>query len=182
MRRCAAALVAAALVAGGWGAGAAYPPAMASIMGRVANFMSRRFPKVNAKATHRQVDQFRSSNGTKGNTLFGKPVFLLDVVGRTSGELRPVMLMLVRRGEDLVVIGSNGGNPQTPNWYRNLMAADTATVQVGADRWEVIAREVDGDERDECWRLAAAAYPDFDSYQELTDRRIPVAVLERAAG
>ncbi|MCB0965158.1 MAG: nitroreductase family deazaflavin-dependent oxidoreductase, partial [Acidimicrobiales bacterium] len=47
--------------------------------------------------------------------------------------------------------------------------------------WTVTARELpEGPERDEAWRLAAEAYPDFDSYQQLTDRRIPVALLERA--
>lgn len=88
--------------------------------------MSRRFPAFGAWGTRRQVDQYRSSGGTKGNKVMGKPVFLLDVVGRTSGEPRPVMLMLARRGDDLVVIGSNGGNPTTPNWYRNLIAAGGA--------------------------------------------------------
>ena len=160
---------------------ASYRLPMASITGRAANFMSRRFPHLVAKGTHKQVEQFRSSGGTKGNTMFGKPVFLLDVVGRTSGESRPVMLMLARRGDDLIVVGSNGGNPQTPNWYRNLMAAGGGEVQVGADVWKVTARELpEGDERDECWKLANAAYPDFATYQELTERRIPMAILERA--
>jgi deazaflavin-dependent oxidoreductase (nitroreductase family) len=155
---------------------------MASLTGRAANFMSRHFPQLAAKGTHRQVAQFKASNGAKGNKLMGKPVFLLETVGRKSGEPRPVMLMLVRRGDDLVVVGSNGGNPVTPNWYENLLAAERTEVQVGPERWWTAAREVEGDERDECWKLATAAYPDFATYQELTDRRIPVAVLERIAG
>ena len=32
------------------------------------------------------------------------------------------------------------------------------------------------------WALAAAVYPGYDSYQQFTERRIPVAVLERRAG
>src|SRR6478735_1551212 len=113
---------------------------MASLTGRAANFMSKHFPKLVAKGTHKQVAQFKASNGTKGNEMFGKPVFLLETVGRTSGEPRPVMLMLVRRGEDLIVVGSNGGNPVTPNWYKNLLAAETTEVQVGPDRWWTTAR------------------------------------------
>jgi hypothetical protein len=47
-------------------------------------------------------------------------------------------------------------------------------VQVGSDRWSVVARELeDGVERDECWSVAAAVYPGFDSYTRFTDRRIP---------
>ena len=141
--------------------------------------MSKHFPKMVAKATHKQVAQFKESNGAKGNEMFGKPVFLLETVGRKSGEPRPVMLMLARRGDDVIAVGSNGGNPVTPNWYKNLIAADRTEVQVGADRWWTTAREVEGDERTECWAIAAKAYPDFDTYAELTDRTIPVAVLER---
>jgi len=148
----------------------------------MANFMSTRLPGLGRRATKRQIDQFRASKGTKGNKLLGKPVFLLDVIGRKSGEPRPVMLMLIHRGDDLVVAGSNGGNPETPNWYQNLEAAGEAHVEVGADRWPVMMRELDdGPERDDCWALACAGYPDFASYQELTDRKIPVAVLERRA-
>lgn len=81
-----------------------------------------------------------------------------------------------------MVIASAGGSDTTPNWYKNLLAAGEADVQVGADRWTAAGRELeDGPERDECWALANAVYPGFDSYQGFTDRQIPVAVLERRA-
>ncbi len=155
---------------------------MATITGRFVNLLSRRAPGLVKRMTRRQVAQFRESKGAKGSKLRGMEAFLLDVVERTSGESRPVMLMLTRRDDDLIVVGSNGGNPETPNWYKNLMAAGEAHVEVGADRWAVDARQVEGDEKAECWKLACAAYPDFESYQELTDRSIPVAVLSRKAG
>jgi deazaflavin-dependent oxidoreductase (nitroreductase family) len=150
---------------------------------RFSNLVARRFPALGRSATARQVEKYRSSGGRKGNTIVGRPVFLLDVVGRSSDERRPVMLMHVPRGDDLVVVASAGGSDATPNWYRNLMAAGGADVQVGADRWSVAARELeDGPERDEAWSLANTVYPGFDSYQRFTDRQIPVAVLERRAG
>jgi deazaflavin-dependent oxidoreductase (nitroreductase family) len=150
------------------------------ISARFSNLTARYAPSMGKKATERQVDQFRSSGGRKGNSIVGRPVFLLDVIGRVSGELRPVMLMYVPRGDDLVVIGSAAGSATTPNWYRNLIAAGGAEVQVGAERWAVTARELpEGDERDDCWALARDVYPGFDSYQTFTDRRLPVAVLER---
>ena len=128
----------------------------------------------------RQVEKYRSSDGKKGDKFLGNQCFLLDVVGRKSGESRPVMLIHVPRGDDLIVVGSGAGVATTPNWYKNLIAAGGARVQVGADRWKVAAREVsEGPERDECWALAVARYPGFDSYQDYTERRIPVAVLER---
>ena len=153
---------------------------MPSLAGRFSHLMSTRFKGVTDRMTARQVEQYRSSDGRKGNKLMGKPVFLLDVVGRASGERRPVMLMLATRGDDLLVCGSNGGNDRTPNWYLNLAAAGGSDVQVGADRYRVSVRELDeGDEREDCWRILNEAWPQFQSYQELTERRLPVAVLER---
>jgi hypothetical protein len=38
-----------------------------------------------------------------------------------------------------------------------------------------------GAERDDCVQLLVAGYPDFASYQELTDRLLPVALLSRKA-
>ncbi len=148
---------------------------------KLTNLVARRFPAVGRRSTERHVEAYRSSGGTKRNSLLGRPVFLLDVVGRSTGASRPVMLMYVPRGKDLVVVGSAGGSSTTPNWYKNLMAAGGGQVQVGADRWPVTARELPaGPERDECWSLATAAYAGFDSYQTFTERTIPVAVLTPA--
>lgn len=151
---------------------------MPSITGRTANVVGRRLPSCARWATNRRVRLYRSSGGRESNRLLGKPCFLLDVVGRKSGESRPVMLMLVRRGEDLLVTGSNAGNPNTPNWYLNLMAAGGGYVEVGARRWAVSAREIaDGLEQEDCWHLLTNACPDFISHQQLTTRRLPIAVL-----
>lgn len=153
---------------------------MATLSGRVANFMSTKLPWLGAMGTRRHVAQFRKSKGAKGDQFRGMPVFLLDVVGRASGESRPVMLMLVRDQDDVLVCGSNGGNPDTPNWYQNLAAAGGGHVEVAGDRWAVTMRELDGDEREAAWTKLVAGYPDFATYQELTDRKLPVAVLQRA--
>ena len=55
---------------------------MASVTGRIVNFISRRLPGLGHWGTRRQVAQFRASKGSKGNKIMGKPTFLLDVVGR----------------------------------------------------------------------------------------------------
>lgn len=151
-----------------------------TVSGRTINLLSRHLPGVSHWFSRRQSQQFEKSGGKKGAELSGKPVFRLTIVGRKSGEPRSVMLMLVRRGEDLLVCGSQGGTPQAPNWWKNLEAAGRATAQVGDDTFEVDARVVSDDaERAETWALLTAAYPDFASYQKLTDRVLPIAVLTR---
>jgi deazaflavin-dependent oxidoreductase (nitroreductase family) len=151
-----------------------------TITGRAANLASNWLAPIAKRVGPLHARLYRRFGGRRFTRWLGKPAFLLTVRGRKTGEPRSVMLILVRRGDDLVVCGSNAGNRATPQWYRNLLAAGTATVQVGADTWSVTAREVEGVERDECWALLTAAYPDFPTYQAHTTRLLPVAVLQRA--
>ncbi|WP_084524163.1 nitroreductase/quinone reductase family protein [Nocardia inohanensis] len=140
-------------------------------LGAVARFYARLHARL--------YDRF---GGTRFTTLAGKPVFRLLVTGRKSGEPRPVMLMLVRDGEDLLVCGSNGGHPELPNWWRNLLATERPEVQVGRERWAVDAQVISDDtEYERLWKVLVAGYPDFATYRELSPRRFPIAVLRRSA-
>jgi len=132
---------------------------------------------------HKQVEEYRSSRDQKGGKIFGKPVFVLDVVGRKSGESRPVVLMHVPRGDELLMIGSRGGHDETPNWHKNHQAAGEAYVEFGSDRWAVTSRELEqGAGRDEAWKALTAAYPDFGVYQTLTGRLLPISALTPKGG
>ena len=153
-----------------------------TVTGRLANIGSNRLGPLARWQGRLHARLYKRFGGRRWTRWLGKPAFLLTVRGRKSGEPRSVMLMLVRRGDDLLVCGSNGGNKVTPNWYLNLRAAGEATVRVGPDEWHVRAREVEGAEREECWELLCAAYPDFPTYQAHTERLLPVSVLERAPG
>ncbi|MFF0637795.1 nitroreductase/quinone reductase family protein [Nocardia sp. NPDC004151] len=139
-------------------------------LGGVARFYAR---------VHRRL--YTRFGGTRFATLFGDPVFELTVPGRKSGEPRPVMLMLVRSGDDLLVCGSNGGNPGVPNWWKNLLATDKAQVRIGRDSFPVTYRVVtDPAEYDAHWQTLSAAYPHFNTYRALSPRQFPIAVLSRA--
>ena len=47
------------------------------------------------------------------------------------------------------------------------------------DRFQAIARTVEGEERERCWALATEIWPNYDEYVKRTSRYIPVVVLER---
>ena len=77
------------------------------------------------------------------------------------------------------MVASQGGAPKHPTWYYNLKAyPDQVTVQDGDRVWDGVAREVEGEEYAQWWERAVAAYPDYADYQERTDRKIPVFVVE----
>ena len=151
-----------------------------SFASRLTHFIGTWFPALGRAGTRSQVDQYRSSNGKKGKMFLGYPCFPLEIVGRKSGKAHSVMLIYAPRGDDLIVVGSAAGLDTTPNWYKNLVAAGGGNVQVDAERWDVNVREIpEGPEREECWGIAVACYPGFEDYRSYTERRIPIAVLER---
>ncbi|MEU2349403.1 nitroreductase/quinone reductase family protein, partial [Modestobacter sp. NPDC013298] len=71
------------------------------------------------------------------------------------------------------------GGPKHPTWYHNLKAhPDQVTVQDGETVIDGVAREIDGDEYAQWWERAVAAYRDYADYQQRTERKIPLFLVE----
>ena len=122
---------------------------------------------------------------TGGRWVFGRNFGVLNIivstVGSKTGQPRDVPLYAFEDGDRLVVIGSDGGAGRNPSWVGNLRATPDVHVQVGRSRRAVRARETEGEERARLWALAANGYPGYEVYRSMTDRRIPVIVLEPRA-
>ena len=124
---------------------------------------------------------YRRSGGRIGATfLRGAPVMLLTTVGRKSGLERTTPLLYLRDRDRVVCVASQAGRDDHPLWYLNLQANPAARVQIGQVTEELVAREASDDERRDLWPRLVQMYPDFDSYQSWTERRIPVMILEPA--
>jgi deazaflavin-dependent oxidoreductase (nitroreductase family) len=130
-----------------------------------------------SKWARQQAELIERTNGSKGTTLNGKPVVLLTTVGARSGRLRKTPLMRVEHDGSYAVIASRGGAAENPQWYFNLLAGPRVELRDGPVVRDYLAREVSGEERDLWWRRATEVWPDYDEYQERTERRIPVFVL-----
>ena len=129
-----------------------------------------------------QVATYESSGGRAGNTLLdtGMPVIIVTTRGNKSGKIRKTPLMRVEHDGDYLLVASQGGAPTNPVWYHNLKADPASvTVQDGPEPFDAEVRELSGDERDEWWQRAVAAYPPYAEYQERTDRLIPVFLATR---
>ena len=125
-----------------------------------------------------QVEEIESSGGAKGTELRGVPVIVITSVGSESGKLRKNPVMRVEHAGRYAAVASKGGAPEHPAWYRNLVQHALVEVQDATQKGDFTARELSGNERDEWWERAVAVWPDYASYQEKTDREIPVFVLE----
>jgi len=75
-------------------------------------------------------------------------------------------------------VGSMGGAPKNPVWVLNLRAEPEVVLQDGPSRFDLVAREISGTERELWWERCVAAYPPYAEYQTRTDRLIPVFLLE----
>ncbi|WNV76736.1 nitroreductase family deazaflavin-dependent oxidoreductase [Geodermatophilus sp. DSM 44513] len=130
-----------------------------------------------------QVERYEATGGREANTLrdTGLPVAVFSTRGARSGKVRKQALMRVEHDGAYAMIGSKGGAPTDPAWVANLRAhPDQVTVQDGPQPWDGVAREVTGEERQQWWERAVAAYPPYAEYQQRTERVIPVFVVERA--
>jgi F420H(2)-dependent quinone reductase len=126
---------------------------------------------------------YRLTGGRIGRRLLGgAPVLLLDHVGRRSGETRTCPLLYVEDGDDLVIVASKGGSHKHPAWWLNLRDHPRTTVQVGAERREVVARRASREEKERLWPRMVEIWSDYDAYQRRTSRDIPVIVLSRVGG
>ena len=124
------------------------------------------------------IEEFRK-NGGKVAGRPGGSLLLLTTTGAKTGKKRTTPLMYTRDGERFVVIASKGGSPTNPDWYHNIVAKPSVSVEVGAETFEAKALIAKGRERDELYTKQAELYPFFADYQKKVTRAIPVIVLER---
>lgn len=125
------------------------------------------------------VRAYRETGGERGYHWRGTTILLLTTTGRSSGKQRTTPLIHITDGDRWIVIASKGGAPDHPAWFTNIAADPEIEIQVEDEVIPVTATVVEGAERERLWRAMAAVWPDYDSYQERTDREIPVVALSR---
>ena len=128
-----------------------------------------------------QVDLYESSGGTEGTTLrdTGLPVIIVTNRGKKTGAIRKTPLMRVADGKNYILVASKGGAPEHPYWYYNLKADPNVEIRDQTEVYQMRVREVvDAEERRRLWAIAVKAFPPYQSYQEKTERVIPLFVAE----
>jgi deazaflavin-dependent oxidoreductase (nitroreductase family) len=125
------------------------------------------------------VDEFRSNGGKVGGPFEGATLLLLTSTGAKSGQPRLAPLACLTIDEKLIIIGSKAGADTNPDWVHNLRANPRAHIEVGTDAYDVTARELPLEERDETYPKVVAVAPGFGEYQAKTNRVIPLFELQR---
>jgi deazaflavin-dependent oxidoreductase (nitroreductase family) len=120
---------------------------------------------------------------TRGRTTFsgwlaGLPVAWLTTTGAKSGAERTSPVLAIPCGDGrLVVIASNYGQRNNPSWYHNIRANPRTRIHFGGDEREMVARVLEGDEREQWYERGIEIYPGWVQYRKRAPRQIPVIEL-----
>lgn len=130
------------------------------------------------------IDDFRANGGVVDNAVggffSGRPVLILHHTGAKTGQERLNPLVYATDGDSYLVAGSKGGAPSDPHWLLNVRANPNVTVEVGVEEFPATATIIgDGPRRDELYAKLVAVMDQFADYETMTERRIPIVVLER---
>lgn len=124
------------------------------------------------------IEQFRAGGEIPG--MHRDRLLLLTTTGARTGKAHTTPMMFVEDGDRLLVIASNMGAPKDPDWFTNLSAQPTVTVEVGTQTYQAVAHALAGDEYDRLWGEIKSSHPFFAEHEAQAGRVIPVVALQRA--
>ena len=125
------------------------------------------------------IEEFRANGGKVGGRFEGRPVVLVTTTGAKSGRKLTIPLVYLQEGDHRYIFASKAGSPTHPDWYHNLVANPTVTVEVGTETYEATAVIITGADHDRLYAKQFEAAPIFGEYQQKTTRVIPVIDLQR---
>ena len=123
------------------------------------------------------IEEFRANHGKVGGWFADKTVLILHTTGARSGLERITPLVYRNEDDRVFIFTSKGGSHSHPDWYYNLKANQSVTVEIGTETSPATAVEIVGDERDAIFGRQGADIETFAKYQAGTDRIIPVFEL-----
>jgi len=126
----------------------------------------------------RVIEQFRAGGEIDG--MHRERLVLLTTTGRRTGRPRTSPMMFHREGDRVLVIASGAGAPRHPEWYLNLVVHSEVTIEMGDESGgprQVVARVLEGAEREPVWEMLKVTYPFFADHERKTTRTIPVVEL-----
>jgi len=123
------------------------------------------------------IEEFRANEGRVGGMFEGAPLLILHTTGARSGEARAMPLMYLDHDDRLFVFASKAGADSHPDWYYNAKVNPDVSVEIGTEKHDKTAIELDTAERDAIYAEQAGRFAQFAEYAAGTDRVIPVIEL-----
>ncbi len=125
------------------------------------------------------IEEFRANEGRVGGHFENMTLLLLHTTGAKSGLPRLNPAAYTEDRDRFVIIASKGGADAHPDWYYNLVANPNVTIEVGTEKYDMVATVEEEPERTRLYDQMAAQYPGFEEYRQKTSRVIPIITLKR---
>jgi deazaflavin-dependent oxidoreductase (nitroreductase family) len=106
-------------------------------------------------------------------TVYGFPMLMLHTVGAKSGQPRTSPLLYARDADDVLLLGTNFGQPKHPGWTANLVAYPEAQIDIGPHSLKVTATSIGDDEWPMLFPRFVEIYPGYENYLERRGDLVP---------
>lgn len=125
------------------------------------------------------IEEFRANGGKLASFADGDMTLLvLHSTGAKTGLERVSLLIYQQLGSSWAIFASNGGAPNHPAWYHNIIANPRVEIEVGSATHKAIARVAGEAERQRIWDIQRTVMPEIDGHAARSSRVIPVVVLD----
>jgi deazaflavin-dependent oxidoreductase (nitroreductase family) len=126
------------------------------------------------------IAEFRA-NGGKASQFGDVPLVILHTIGAKSGQVREIPLVALVQGDTMTVFASAAGSPKHPDWYHNLKASPTITVEYGTETFTANVVELPAEQAAAKLHEQGQLIPQFAAYiDSAAPRVIPAFSITRA--
>jgi len=124
------------------------------------------------------IEEFRANDGKVGGMFSGASLLLLHTTGAKSGQERVTPLVYQDLDGSYAIFASKAGAPSNPDWYYNVVANSSVSIEIGSETVEAAARVAGTAERQPIWDHQKETLPQFAEYEAKSGRNIPVIILD----
>ena len=147
--------------------------------GKTSKSAGKHPPRWAVKGMTRVHMMLHKLTGGKGfNSLAGDEVCFVTMTGAKSGRTLTIPLMHIPYREGVLLVASQGGNPNNPVWYSNLVKHPDIKVSYRGNEMKLRARIAAAEEKPALWPICYQAYAPFEEYRKRTSRDIPIFICE----
>ena len=126
------------------------------------------------------IAEFRASGG-KAAQFGDVPLVILHTIGAKSCQVREIPLVALVEGDSLYVFASKAGATTHPDWYFNLKANPSITVEYGTESFTANVVELPAEAAAAKLQAQAVLIPTFGQYVvSAAPRLIPAFSITRA--
>ena len=112
-------------------------------------------------------------------SLLGNPICIITTVGRKSGNPIVIPLLTIPHEDNYILVASHGGAPNNPAWVYNLIHEPRIKMTVKSNTYNMLAKKLSDEEKENLWPVIIKAGPFYDEYQKKITRNIPVFLCSK---